>query len=316
MPGMTGADYRNGSIERPQQEEEAKESHLSEANQVESPLDDQDIEEENEEDEADADGEVKREYITFITAVPHEASHSTSPVNNHEGMATHTSNGHYVPNVPQPASLLHQAQPQNLTTGASSSRGVIYTNESPSQVHRVMLGGSIHHHYGSSGTYVIAPSSQAGYHQHLHHPSHQHQHHSHHPHQNQVFMANNSKEKIKPKRKRVISSEQRKAANIRERRRMTSLNDAFDILRKTVPTFHYEKKLSRIETLKLAIQYIYFMTEVLNGKDPKHVSMTPRLPMFQGMMGTMMDPGRPGRRGRRRKEQNHLLMHHSHPFLA
>ncbi|QQP49041.1 hypothetical protein FKW44_009554 [Caligus rogercresseyi] len=49
---------------------------------------------------------------------------------------------------------------------------------------------------------------------------------------------------------------QRRAANIRERRRMYNLNEAFDRLRTKVPTFAYEKRLSRIETLRLAITYI------------------------------------------------------------
>lgn len=69
----------------------------------------------------------------------------------------------------------------------------------------------------------------------------------------------------KPKRKRVISSVQRQAANIRERKRMFSLNEAFDLLRRKVPTFAYEKRLSRIETLRLAIIYIDFMTEILKN---------------------------------------------------
>nr|XP_055075653.1 protein Fer3 [Misgurnus anguillicaudatus] len=70
----------------------------------------------------------------------------------------------------------------------------------------------------------------------------------------------------KPKRKRLISSVQRQAANVRERKRMFSLNEAFDLLRRKVPTFAYEKRLSRIETLRLAIIYIDFMTEILENK--------------------------------------------------
>ena len=66
----------------------------------------------------------------------------------------------------------------------------------------------------------------------------------------------------KPKRKRVQSKTQRRAANVRERRRMVYLNDAFDNLRKILPAFSYEKNLSRIETLKLAIKYIAFMKDV------------------------------------------------------
>ncbi|NWS96780.1 FER3L protein, partial [Mionectes macconnelli] len=68
----------------------------------------------------------------------------------------------------------------------------------------------------------------------------------------------------RPRRKRVITYAQRQAANIRERKRMFNLNEAFDQLRKKVPTFAYEKRLSRIETLRLAIVYISFMTELLD----------------------------------------------------
>ncbi|KAM3928040.1 fer3-like protein [Leptodactylus fuscus] len=74
----------------------------------------------------------------------------------------------------------------------------------------------------------------------------------------------------RPKRKRVITYAQRQAANIRERKRMFNLNEAFDLLRKKVPTFAYEKRLSRIETLRLAIVYISFMTELLNSPGKKN----------------------------------------------
>ena len=71
----------------------------------------------------------------------------------------------------------------------------------------------------------------------------------------------------KRKRRRIITADQRRAANVRERRRMSHLNDAFDGLRKRVPTFAYEKKLSRIETLRLAVTYISFMAELLGTAD-------------------------------------------------
>lgn len=67
------------------------------------------------------------------------------------------------------------------------------------------------------------------------------------------------------KRRRVITGVQRQAANVRERKRMFSLNEAFDELRRKVPTFAYEKRLSRIETLRLAIVYISFMTDLLEN---------------------------------------------------
>ncbi|NWU44462.1 FER3L protein, partial [Hylia prasina] len=76
----------------------------------------------------------------------------------------------------------------------------------------------------------------------------------------------------RPRRKRVITYAQRQAANIRERKRMFNLNEAFDQLRKKVPTFAYEKRLSRIETLRLAIVYISFMTELLDGYSRQEAS--------------------------------------------
>ncbi|XP_077599748.1 fer3-like protein [Stigmatopora nigra] len=65
------------------------------------------------------------------------------------------------------------------------------------------------------------------------------------------------------KRRRIITVVQRQAANVRERKRMFGLNEAFDALRKKVPTFAYEKRLSRIETLRLAMVYISFMRDLL-----------------------------------------------------
>ncbi|KAJ8681414.1 hypothetical protein QAD02_017201 [Eretmocerus hayati] len=73
----------------------------------------------------------------------------------------------------------------------------------------------------------------------------------------------------KKPRRRVATVSQRRAANIRERRRMFNLNEAFDKLRRKVPTFAYEKRLSRIETLRLAITYIAFMGELL-GIEPSN----------------------------------------------
>ncbi|KAK5855205.1 hypothetical protein PBY51_005332 [Eleginops maclovinus] len=69
----------------------------------------------------------------------------------------------------------------------------------------------------------------------------------------------------KSKRRRIINVVQRQAANVRERKRMFSLNEAFDELRRKVPTFAYEKRLSRIDTLRLAIVYISFMTDLLEN---------------------------------------------------
>ena len=50
-------------------------------------------------------------------------------------------------------------------------------------------------------------------------------------------------------------------ANIRERQRTQSLNDAFSSLRKIIPTLPSDK-LSKIQTLKLASRYIEFLFQV------------------------------------------------------
>ncbi|ELT89042.1 hypothetical protein CAPTEDRAFT_80499, partial [Capitella teleta] len=67
----------------------------------------------------------------------------------------------------------------------------------------------------------------------------------------------------KPKRKRVINRVQRKAANVRERRRMVTLNDAFEHLKTRIPRGIKDKKLSRIDTLRTAISYITNMQKML-----------------------------------------------------
>ncbi|CAJ0934115.1 unnamed protein product [Ranitomeya imitator] len=58
-------------------------------------------------------------------------------------------------------------------------------------------------------------------------------------------------------------------ANARERGRMHGLNDALDNLRKVVPCYSKTQKLSKIETLRLAKNYIWALSEILRiGKRP------------------------------------------------
>jgi len=75
------------------------------------------------------------------------------------------------------------------------------------------------------------------------------------------------------KRRRRVSRRQRVAANDRERRRMRQLNAAFDRLRQQIPTpvqasaaggDRSQRPLSRIQTLRLAIDYIAFMMNTLD----------------------------------------------------
>ena len=59
---------------------------------------------------------------------------------------------------------------------------------------------------------------------------------------------------------------QREIANVRERQRTQSLNDAFASLRQIIPTLPSDK-LSKIQILKLASRYIDFLYQVLQNDD-------------------------------------------------
>ncbi|XP_076010541.1 basic helix-loop-helix transcription factor scleraxis-like [Genypterus blacodes] len=59
------------------------------------------------------------------------------------------------------------------------------------------------------------------------------------------------------------ASKQREAANARERDRTHSVNTAFTALRTLIPTEPADRKLSKIETLRLASSYISHLANVL-----------------------------------------------------
>ena len=55
------------------------------------------------------------------------------------------------------------------------------------------------------------------------------------------------------------------AANKRERKRMHTVNSAFDQLRELVPTYPSNRKLSKIDTLRLACTYIQDLVSLLHN---------------------------------------------------
>ncbi|XP_074499532.1 transcription factor 15 [Sebastes fasciatus] len=61
----------------------------------------------------------------------------------------------------------------------------------------------------------------------------------------------------------VVEVKQRSAANARERGRTQSVNTAFTSLRTLIPTEPVDRKLSKIETLRLASSYISHLANVL-----------------------------------------------------
>ncbi len=62
----------------------------------------------------------------------------------------------------------------------------------------------------------------------------------------------------------------RMAANCRERKRMHTVNSAFDELRELVPTYPSNRKLSKIDTLRLACAYIEDLTALLRNPGVVH----------------------------------------------
>jgi atonal protein 1/7 len=62
---------------------------------------------------------------------------------------------------------------------------------------------------------------------------------------------------------REVVKKRRLAANARERRRMHSLNVAFDALREVVPGLNDDRQLSKYETLQMAQSYIDALQELL-----------------------------------------------------
>ena len=85
-----------------------------------------------------------------------------------------------------------------------------------------------------------------------------------------VSPANSSTERksssgSKKRRRRMQTPVQRKAANMRERKRMCHLNVAFDHLKDRLPNVRSRKKLSRIQTLRAAIFYISLLSECLQS---------------------------------------------------
>ncbi|KAK5643806.1 hypothetical protein RI129_007651 [Pyrocoelia pectoralis] len=77
----------------------------------------------------------------------------------------------------------------------------------------------------------------------------------------------------KPKQKPApLSKYRRKTANARERSRMREINQAFETLRRAVPSIYStnvatNEKLTKITTLRLAMKYISTLSAVLNGPD-------------------------------------------------
>ncbi|CAF1065180.1 unnamed protein product [Rotaria sp. Silwood1] len=75
--------------------------------------------------------------------------------------------------------------------------------------------------------------------------------------------SSSSLQQIQPTRKkRKLNGQQRDEATIREKHRMLKLNKAYTQLRLVLPVEN-KNKLSRIETLRTAVNYIHLLNQLL-----------------------------------------------------
>ena len=72
----------------------------------------------------------------------------------------------------------------------------------------------------------------------------------------------NSKPQTQIRKKRKLNGQQRDEATIREKHRMLKLNKAYSLLRLVLPVEN-KCKLSRIETLRTAVNYIQLLSQLL-----------------------------------------------------
>ncbi|XP_045698287.1 neurogenin-3 [Phyllostomus hastatus] len=82
----------------------------------------------------------------------------------------------------------------------------------------------------------------------------------------------------RPKSESALSKQRRsrrKKANDRERNRMHNLNSALDALRGVLPTFPDDAKLTKIETLRFAHNYIWALTQTLRIADHSLYGLEP-----------------------------------------
>ncbi|XP_063046763.1 neurogenin-1 [Engraulis encrasicolus] len=93
----------------------------------------------------------------------------------------------------------------------------------------------------------------------------------------------------------VVKKNRRVKANDRERNRMHNLNDALDTLRGVLPAFPDDTKLTKIETLRFAHNYIWALSETIRIADQRpNKSMDPSALLLSSLASCMADAPSPG----------------------
>ena len=70
-------------------------------------------------------------------------------------------------------------------------------------------------------------------------------------------------------------------AENREKKRLNNINSAFERLKEVIPTFPFEKRLTKMETLRLAISYINMLEDILES------DMSPKIFIQKVLQGDM-----------------------------
>lgn len=94
---------------------------------------------------------------------------------------------------------------------------------------------------------------------------------------NRVVSERRRKEPRQPKPKTKpppLSKYRRKSANARERTRMVDINDGFAQLRSVLPTIEASAKMTKITTLRLALNYISALRQTLGYENEDDASST------------------------------------------
>jgi hypothetical protein len=107
----------------------------------------------------------------------------------------------------------------------------------------------------------------------------EYQYHHHHNHHQQHQQQQQQQLRMQPASAVKVSGVIQRAGNC------TSINAAFEELRRHVPTFPYEKRLSKIDTLRLAIAYISLLREIL------HSDLEPVEYIERSLRGELRTPG-------------------------
>ncbi|XP_055034525.1 neurogenin-1 [Misgurnus anguillicaudatus] len=92
----------------------------------------------------------------------------------------------------------------------------------------------------------------------------------------------------------VVKKNRRMKANDRERNRMHNLNDALDALRSVLPAFPDDTKLTKIETLRFAHNYIWALSETIRIADQRPSKTRDAALMLPGLSCVMEAPSPSG----------------------